>query len=63
MNEETNREFNIKLKAGADPDAVAASLGFVNKGKVFDNWYTFEHKSEVTLHYYDSYLKALLEQS
>ena len=44
---EVNREFNVKLKAGVNADQVAESLGFVNKGKVFDTWYTFEHKQEV----------------
>jgi hypothetical protein len=47
MEIETTREFNIKIQNGANADEVAKSLGFINKGKVFDNWYTFEHKIEV----------------
>ena len=46
---EVNRQWNVKLNSGTNADEVAKSLGFENKGNIFGDWYTFEHKQEVIL--------------
>lgn len=43
------RTFVVRIQKGTDPDTIAQSLGFINKGKAttfLEDWYIFEDLEE-----------------